>query len=107
MKWDEIRQQFEGARDQLRREAQRLRASFSNNDARALSTFVRPNLGPVPSPLRRALEPVVALVAGVVLAVLMAFGLLHFGLFFLAAGLIYLILNKVFGLELDVNLPTP
>ncbi len=94
-----------GAR--LRDEADRARARFDaqNGESHALATFMRPNLGPTPVSLRRYLEPLVAIAAGLVLAGLLAFGLYGFAMFFLSASLIYLILTHVFGLEFDLNLP--
>lgn len=91
----------------LRQQAERIRAGLDPNrpDSTAVAAFLRPNLGATPAPVRRFLEPIIAGAAAVVIAMLLGFGLYGFAIFFLSAGLIYLVLTHVFGLELDLNLP--
>jgi hypothetical protein len=72
----------------------------------ALSTFIRPNLGDTPAPLRRVLEPIVAASALLAMVVLAGFGALGFGAMLIAAGLIYLIITQVFGIQLDLVPPS-
>ena len=71
----------------------------------ALSTFIRPDLGPTPEPLRRLLEPIIAVWALATMGALLAMGAVGFALMFAAASLLYVILTRIFGLELDVKLP--
>ena len=91
----------------VRSEAERLRDRMrADSSTLTLAAFVRPNLGPTPDPLRRVLEPIVAASAAMALVVLLSIGVLSFGTFFVVASLIYAILTYVFGLELDLNVPT-
>jgi len=91
----------------VRDEAARVRRTARPRDgSEALAAFIRPNLGPTPQPLRRVLEPIIAAAAALALAVLLSFGMFSFAGFFLAATLIYAIITYVFGIELDLNLPT-
>jgi hypothetical protein len=87
----------------LRDEAARLRQRLRDTSgSQALSTFLRPNMGPTPAPLRRVLEPVVAVAALSLLATLLAAGALSFATLVLVAALVYAILTQVFGLELGL-----
>lgn len=104
---EELREFLADYGSRLRDEAARVRRTArprSGNET--LTAFIRPNLGPTPEPLRRVLEPVVAAAAALALAVLLAFGMFSFVGFFFAATLIYAIITYVFGIELDLNLPT-
>ncbi len=67
-----------------------------------LSTFLRPNLGKTPAPLRRFLEPLVAALALSLLATLLVAGSVTLVVFMGIVGLIYAILTHVFGLELGL-----
>lgn len=96
----------------LRSEAQRLRDTLGgdtpggNPAHRALMLqLARPNLGPTPQALRRILEPLVATAAALALVTLVGFGVASFTMFLLAGALIYTILTRVFGLELDFQVP--
>ncbi len=92
--------------DRLRAEGERLRDRLGRGgETQALSQLLRPDLGKTPAPLRRVLEPVVAATALVVLASLLGMGAFGFATLALAAALIYLILTKVFGLELSLGTP--
>ena len=92
--------------DKLRQERIRMRRAFSPSDNAALSEFIRPNLGQTPPALRRVLEPVVAVSALLALALLGTMGALGFAILFAAASLIFLILTYVFGLKMDVAVPS-
>lgn len=82
----------------------RLRLGLSGKQATALSTFVRPDLSHIsPSPLLRALEPVVALVGLALLALLGSMAGAGMLTFVLTSALILLLLTRVFGLQLDLN----
>jgi hypothetical protein len=92
-------------REAFTTEAQRVARAVSGERSVALSQFLRPNLPPAPTPIRRLAEPVVAacaILSVVVLGLLGAASLL--GLM-LAAVLIYAIITKVFGIELELGLP--
>ncbi len=92
--------------DELRQTANRWRAEIGGEPgAKTLATFIRPNLGPTPAPVRRVLEPVVAASAMLALAVLSGIATINLALFMLCAGLVYLIVTYVFGVELDLNVP--
>lgn len=93
--------------DLARQEAARIKQQVMGPDAPpgALSTFLRPDLGPTPDPLRRILEPVIAAWALLTMGALLAVGALGFATMFAAASLLYVLLTRVFGLELDVKLP--
>lgn len=93
-------------RDFIAQERRRIRERMGTSEGRALSTFIRPDLGPLPTPLSRLLEPLVAVLAGSVMAFFAALGMLHFGIFFACLSVVYLIITHVFGIELDLNLPT-
>ena len=122
--WDEARQRIQeriaGATrwaremaDLARQEAARIKEQVAARVAPdtgpgALSTFIRPDpsvLGPTPEPLRRLLEPVIAAWAILTMGALLGVGAVGFSLMFAAAALLYLILTRVFGLELDVKMP--
>ena len=107
MTLEEIRELLGDYGSRLRDEAARLRRTARPRDGNeALTAFIRPNLGRTPEPLRRILEPVVAAAAALALAVLLSFGMFSFAGFFVAATLIYAIITYVFGIELDLNLPS-
>ncbi len=93
-------------RARLREEARRLRTRVAGNGrpATALSALVRPDLGNTPAPVRRFLEPLVAASALVVLIVLLGLGMFGFATLFLAVSLMYLIITRVFGIELGIDL---
>ena len=95
--------------ERFRTEAERLKSLWdgqAGNAPRALVTqLIRPDLGPMPPTLRRFVEPVVALVAAATLVALLGMGTVCFTLFVLAGALMYAILTRVFGLELDVQMP--
>ncbi len=101
-----IPEPFQATYERLKAEATRLGASFKGQatDTRALTELLRPNLGPTPRPLRRLLEPVVAMAALSLLLSLATVGAVSFATLVLVAGLIYAILTYVFGLELDLGL---
>jgi hypothetical protein len=96
---------FQSTYERLRAEAYRLGASFQRQGegSLAIGELLRPNLGPTPAPLRRVLEPVVALAALGALLSLASVGALSFAVLAAVAGLIYAILTYVFGLELDLG----
>jgi hypothetical protein len=96
---DNLRRAVEG----LREEAEH--AWTGTTDSRAMAQLFRPNLGPTPQPLRRVLEPLLAGSALAVLAGLAGVSLAAFLVMFIAAGLIYLIITYVFGVELGLELP--
>lgn len=75
-------------------------------DSKALAELLRPQLGAVPSPARRLLEPMVAAAAIAALASLASLGAASLAMLLLTAGLIYAILTVVFGIELDFSPPT-
>jgi hypothetical protein len=99
-----IPQPFQTTFDRVKAEASRLGAAFRSQatDTKALSEILRPNLGPTPKPLRRLLEPVVAVAALSALVSLATVGAVSFALLVAVAGVIYAILTYVFGLELDL-----
>ena len=70
-----------------------------------MAQLFRPNLGPTPQSLRRILEPIVAGSAFVALAALSGLSLVAFAALFVAAGLMYLIITYVFGIDLGFELP--
>ena len=96
---------LDGTARVLGRESQRLWDELSGQKSLALTTFLRPNLGATPAPLRRALEPVVAACAMLALAVLIGIGASAGLLFLLAGALVYLIITKVFGIALTLGEP--
>ncbi len=107
MSWADLAEQLRDLGARVRDEAARVSArSGYDTESGALSAFIRPNLGPTPRPLRRVLEPVVAASAVLALVVLLGFGMFSFAGFFIASSLIYLIITQIFGIELDLNLPT-
>ncbi|OGQ92070.1 MAG: hypothetical protein A2289_14295 [Deltaproteobacteria bacterium RIFOXYA12_FULL_58_15] len=89
----------------LRQEASRIWGDLDGPHSTALTQLLQPNLGPTPQPLRRVLEPVVAITALAALIGLTGFGMISALAMFCAAGLIYLILTFVFGIELGLDLP--
>lgn len=77
----------------------------SESDQRAISQFVRPDLGGTQLPARPFLEPVIALSAAIALAATAGLGLVSFAGLLIAGWIIYAILTHVFGLELDIAIP--
>ncbi len=100
-----IRDQIKHAAEALRQEAERTWGGLEDRDARAMAELLRPNLGSTPPSLRRVLEPLVAGAAFVALAALAGVSLAAFVALFVAAGLMYLIVTYVFGVELGFELP--
>jgi hypothetical protein len=100
-----IPEPFQSTYERLRAEAYRLGSSFKSpgENSKAIGELLRPNLGPTPAPLRRILEPVVALTALGTLLWLASVGAASFAVLAAVAGLIYAILTYVFGLELDLG----
>jgi len=80
----------------------RIWSSEPEHQTRALAQFIRPNLGPTPTPLRQVLEPVVGACAALAIAVLIGVGITSLSAFLLAAALIYAIMTYVFGIQLDL-----
>ena len=98
------RSQLEELSAQVWAEVDRLGRTVRSQNTTALAAFVRPELGATPAPLKRFLEPLVAALALSALVGLGAFGMVGFATLFLAASLIYLIITKVFGIELGLGL---
>jgi hypothetical protein len=88
-------------------EAQRVVDAFGRERSLALSQFLRPNLPPAPTPVRRLAEPIVAACALLALLVLGGIGLGSLLGLMLAAVATYAIITKVFGIELELGLPHP
>jgi hypothetical protein len=87
----------------LRAQVHDIRARLTNDpQTRALSTFLRPHLGPTPAPLRGLLEPVVAAAAVSLLATLLMVGAFSFATLLAVLGLVYAILTYVFGVQLSL-----
>jgi hypothetical protein len=104
MTWQE---QIDNWREWAIAEAARLKRIFvpGGDPSSALSLLIRPNLGPTPAALRRFLEPVVAASALLAVVVLTGIGALGVAAMLTAVALIYLIVTKVFGIELDLVPP--
>lgn len=96
-------------RDQLRHRAVHFRQALghhvSNDTLKALSLFVVPDMGPMPSPWRRIVEPVIALVSAAALLALSTIGISGLLMFVLAGALAYGIIALVFGVRLDLQMP--
>ena len=77
MSWSDLRERFEEVRDRAQAEASRWQASMDpdGSSSKALSEFVKPNLGPTPERIRRYLEPVIATAAAAMIAVLLGMGM--------------------------------
>lgn len=86
----------------LKHESQRLKDRLHGADRRALTQLVTPELGNTPKPLKRILEPVVAVAALAALLSLFALGVFSFATLMATLGLAYAILTYVFGLELTL-----
>jgi hypothetical protein len=99
-----LRRRARQAAEQLRQQL-RARAGQAGGPSHALSAFVRPELGAVPPPLRRLLEPVVAALAITLLAGLGAVATVNIATLMLVAAVVVLILRLVFGIELDLVPP--
>ena len=91
----------------LAAEAQRVAQAVGGERSVALSQFLRPNLPPAVTPVRRLAEPVVAACALLSLFVLGVLGATSLLGLMLAALAIYAIITKVFGIELELGLPRP
>ena len=106
----QVKHRAQAARDQVReayREAKSyLRQSRTREKVRTLSTFVRPELGSVKEPWRRVLEPIVAASAAGALLALASIGFGAFVIFLISGALVYGILTFVFGIRLDVRMPS-
>lgn len=74
-------------------------------DDRRLRALMRPELGRTPQPVRRILEPMIAVVAAAVLIWLAVTGAVAMAALFAVLGLAYLILTHVFGLHLELSTP--
>lgn len=103
---DQWRADFETLKSQFKDRAEHYRKEDATiPDARALSTFLQPDLGLVPSPLRSILQPLAAALALSILTGLVGLAAINFASFALVASLIYLMITKVFGIHVDMNAP--
>jgi len=100
-----LRDDFARVARGLADEARRVWSETRPNDNRALAEIFRPELGPTPEPLRRLLEPVVAVAALTALGALGGVGAAALAVLLLAGALAYLIITYVFGVELGLNVP--
>jgi len=92
---------------QTAKHAEALWEKLRGERATTFVALMRPQLGATPPPLRRVLEPVVAASALLALGVLISWGALSVGAFLIAGLLIALILERVFGIEVDLEPPLP
>ena len=91
----------------LSAEAHRIVDGQGGERSTALSQFLRPNLPPTPTPVRRLAEPVVAACALLALIALGLLGAISLLGLLLAAVATYAIITKIFGIELELGLPQP
>ena len=102
---DAFRRQVRQLRRTWRKVQRRLRSGTPT--ASTMIALLRPDLSTTPPPLRRLLEPLVAIAAAGVVATLAGMAALSFAAFMLACALMYAVLTQIFGLELSVQLPHP
>ena len=81
------------------------RLSGAGAQTTALSQFLQPELPPSLEPWRRIVQPVVAGAAVCTLLLLLASGAVSLAVFMAAAGLIYAILTRVFGIDFELAGP--
>ncbi len=91
---------------ELKRGAERLRRGVNTDDRALVQALWRPELGALPPRLRPLLEPVVAGLGLGTLVLLAGTGTLALLVLGVVALLFYLIVTYVFGIQLDLGMPT-